>query len=170
MEWNDQMIDDALQEGALSLEKSYPADCSPMSELWMAIDAKRRQRRKIHIRNVWAVAATVLLISTAASIWYVSENARHTPPVVQQKHQPAKLSGPETGTLEYINNLCKGNHIVCSSPDFKELQAELDASLAELTSINQQIKLFGNDELLLQAKTRITDHQTKVIKAMIQML
>jgi hypothetical protein len=136
----------------------------------MAIDAKRRQRRKMRIRKRWAVAATVLLISTATSIWYVSENARRTLPVVQQKHQPAKLSGPEIGALEYINNLCKGNHLVCSSPDFKELQAELDASLSELTSINQQIKLFGNDEVLLQAKTRIKDHQTRVIKAMIQML
>src|SRR5687767_1927874 len=115
MEWNDQLMDDALQESALSLEKSYPADCSPMSELWKAIDAKRRQRRKTRIRKVWAIAATVLLISTAASIWYVSENARYNPPVVQQKPQPEKLSGPETGTLEYINNLCKGNHMVCSS-------------------------------------------------------
>jgi hypothetical protein len=170
MEWNDQLMDDALRESALSLEKSYPADCSSMPELWMAIDAKRKQRRKTRFRKRLAVAATVLLISTAASIWYVSENARHTPPVVQQKHQPAKLSGPEIGTLEYINNLCKGNQIVCSSPDFKELQTELNASLAELTSINQQIKLFGNDELLLQAKTRIENHQARVIKAMVQML
>jgi len=83
MEWNDQLIDDALLESALSLEKSYPADCSPMSELWMAIDAKRRQRRKIRIRKGWAVAAIVFLISTGASIWYVSENARRTLPVVQ---------------------------------------------------------------------------------------
>lgn len=164
------MIDDALQESALSLEKSYPADCSPMSELWMAIDAKRRQRRKIRIRKGWAVAATVLLISTAASIWYVSENARHTPPVVQQKRHPQETARSENGVIEYINNLCMGNHIVCSSPDFKELQAELDASLSDLSTIKQQIKIFGNDEVLLQAKKRIENHQTRVIKAMIQML
>lgn len=170
MEWNDQLIDDALRESALSMEKIYPADCLPMSELWMTLDAKRRQRRKTRIRKRWAVAATILLISTAASIWYVSENARRTQQVVQKKHQPAKLSGPEIGALEYINNLCKGNQIVCSSPDFKELQTELDASVSELISIKQQIKLFGNDELLLQAKASIENHQTRVIKAMIQML
>jgi hypothetical protein len=169
MEWNDQLIDDALRQNALSLEKSYPADCAPMPELWIAIDNKRRIRQKARIRTGWAVAATVLLISTAATIWYALDNSR-TMPVVQQKHRPAQLPGSKNGVAEFINKLCKGNHIVCSSLDFKELQSELNASLSELTRINQQIKLFGNDELLLQAKTRIESHQARVIKALVQML
>lgn len=169
MEWNDQLIDDALRENASSFEKSYPADCKRMSELWMAIDAKRRQRKKAVIRKIWTVAATVFLITTAVSICYIITNDRELP-VVRQKHQPAQTAGSENGAMEYINNLCKSNHIVCSSPDFKELQAELDASLSELSVINQQIKLFGNDEQLLRAKTKVESHQARVIKAMVQML
>jgi hypothetical protein len=163
------LIDDALQENALLLEKSYPADCAPMSEVWIAIDIKRRLRQKARIRTRWAVAATVLLISTVVIIAYVSENSRMGR-IVQQKHQPAQLPESQNDTIKYISDLCKGNPLVCSSPDFKELQAELDASLSELTTINQHIKVFGNDEQLLQAKVRIEDHQARIIKAMIQML
>ena len=167
MEWNDQMMDDALRASASSPDN--PANLPSSSEIWEAIHTKRKRRQTVRIQKRWAVAATVLLLITAVPFWFVLKKD-HTRPVVQQKHSPERMPAEEKEAVEYINRQCMGNNIACFTPVFKELQAELDSSSAALATINQQIKLFGNDEQLLRAKTRIENHQAQIVKAMVQIL
>jgi hypothetical protein len=168
MEWNDQMIDDALRKSIASIDKNYPANLPPSSEIWEAIHTKRKRRQTVRIQKLWAVAAMVLLIITAVPMWFVLKKDKALP-IVQEKHSE-QMPVEENEALEYIRRLCMGNNIACFSPAFKELQAELNSSSAALSSINQQIKLFGNDEQLLRAKTRIENHQAQIVKAMVQIL
>lgn len=167
MEWNDQIIDDALRQSATSLEQSYPNDLPPSGEIWNIIKVKRQRRKVVHIQRLWAVAATLLLLITAVFLWGISKKSEDVTSCYK-----ARLQSPvnENDALEYIKYQCAGNNIVCLSPAFKELESELNSSSTELNAIIQQIKLFGNDEQLLRARIRIENHQARIVKAMLQIL
>lgn len=167
MEWNDQIIDDAVRQSAASLNQSYPHDLPPSGEIWNAINAKRR--KVVRMTTLWRAAASILLITTAISV-YIYLFDKHISVIGLKPVPTLKLPATENEAMQYINHQCAGNNIVCESPVFKELQLELNSSTSELNSIVQQIKLFGNDEQLLRAKTRIENHQARLLKAMLQIL
>lgn len=169
MEWNDQIIDDALRQSAASLEQSYPHDLPPSGDIWNAINAKRKRRKVVRMQTLWRVAASLILLATFITLWIVSQKGRD---IVVGQHTPPRLelSAGESEAMEYIRQQCAGNNIVCQSLAFKDLQWELNSSYTELYSIYQQIKLFGNDEQLLRARIRIENHQARIVKAMLQIL
>jgi hypothetical protein len=121
------------------------------------------------MQTLWRAAASILLISTAIAV-YVFLYDRHISIIALKPVPTIKLPSAENEAMDYINHQCAGNNIVCESPVFKELQLELNSSTSELHSIDEQIKLFGNDEQLLRAKTRIENHQARILKAMLQIL
>lgn len=169
MEWNDQIIDDALRQSAASLEQSYPHDLPPSGDIWNAINAKRKRRKVVRMQMLWRAAASLLLLATFITLWIASQTGRDI--ILSQKTAPRiELPAEENEALEYIRQQCAGNNIVCQTPAFKDLQWELESSYTELFSIYQQIKLFGNDEQLLRARTRIENHQARIVKAMLQIL
>lgn len=168
MEWNDQIIDEALRQSAASLEQLYPNDLPPSDDIWNAINAKRNRRKVVRIQMIWRMAASFLLIATAITvliITYTKKNV-HIVKAVPAMQSPAN----EKEAMEYIKHQCAGNNIVCQSPAFRELQTELNTSSTELNTIIQQMKLFGDDEQLLRARTRIENHQARIVKAMLQIL
>lgn len=169
MEWNDQIIDDALRKSASSRNNSYPDDLPPSFVLWKTIQAKRKRRRVIRLQQLGAIAATLVLVVTAIVLWPASQKEIPSP-VVHQNSLPEQMPAAENEAIAYIKRRCKGNNVVCHSTPFKELQSELDSSLTDLAAINQQIRLFGDDEQLLRAKTRIENHQARIVKAMLQIL
>ena len=166
MEWNDQLMDEGLRKSAASLEENYPAGLPPAPELWTAINAKRKNKRLVQMQ-LWSAAASTLLLVTAITIWVV---AKKDPPVPVSQYKTHPMPATENEAMAYIQQACMGKNIACHSPAFQELQSELDASSTALTDINQQLKLFGNDEQLLRAKTRIKIHQARIVKAMLQIL
>jgi hypothetical protein len=169
MEWNDQIIDDALRQSAASLGQSYPHDLPPSGDIWNAINTKRKRGKVVRMQMLWRLAASLLLPATFITLWIVSQKGRNI--IVSQKTAPIiELPAAENEALEYIKHQCAGNNIVCQSPVFKELQLELNFSTTELYAIDEQIKLFGNDEQLLRARTRIENHQARIVKAMLQIL
>ena len=163
MEWNDQLMDEALRKSAAALEENYPAGLPPAPELWTAIHAKRKNKRIVHLQ-LWSAAATILLLATAITIWIV---AKKDPPLPVSQY---KLPTTEKEAMAYIQQACMGDNVACDSPVFTELRSELDSSSTALTAINQQLALFGDDEQLLRAKTRIENHQARIVKAMLQIL
>ncbi|OQP46856.1 hypothetical protein A4H97_04855 [Niastella yeongjuensis] len=166
MEWNDQLIEEALRQSAASLEKRYPAGLPPATALWTAIDTKRKHRRAIRVQR-WSVAATIILLATAITLW---PGAKKETDLSSFQHKIRPLPATEKEAMAYIKRVCRGNNIICDSPAFKELQSDLDASSTALADINQQLKIFGNDEQLIRAKTRIENHQARIVKAMLQTL
>lgn len=169
MEWNDQIIDDAIRQSAASFEQSYPHDLPPSGDIWNAINVKRNRRKVVRMQKLWRVAASLLLLATFVTLWIVLQKGRNI--IVGQRTPPhMEISAEEKEAREYIRQQCAGNNIVCQSPAFKELQWELESSYTELYSIYQQLQLFGNDEQLLRARTRIENHQARIVKAMLQIL
>lgn len=169
MEWNDQIIDDALRQSAASLHQSYPHDLPPSGEIWDAINSKRKRRKVVRMPIPWRAAASIILITTAIAV-YVFLYDKHIYVIGLKPVPTIKLPATENEAMQYIHHQCAGNNIVCESPAFKELQSELNSSSTELNAIDQQIKLFGNDEQLLRARVRIENHQARILKAMLQIL
>jgi septal ring factor EnvC (AmiA/AmiB activator) len=169
MEWNDQLTDDALRQSAASLEQSYPQELPPPREIWNAIEAKRKRRKVVRMQQLWRVAASVILLATFITLWVVSRKGSDQV-LIHKTIAPAPLQADETEAMQYIARQCAGNNIVCQSAVFKELQVELNSAESELSTINQQIKLFGDDEQLLRARIRIENHQARIVKAMLQIL
>ena len=168
MEGNDQLIGEALRKSAVTLEENYPAGLLPATDIWAAINAKRERRRVIRIQR-WSAAATLLLLATAITIWLMVKKEDGLP-IVRHQMNPIEMPATENEARAYIKQLCLGNNIACHSSVFNELQSELDDASTELIAINQQIKLFGYDEQLFRAKTRIENHQARIVKAMLQIL
>jgi hypothetical protein len=168
MEWDDQLMDELLRKSAATLEENYPAGLSPAAEIWAFVEAKRHRSRIVRLRR-WSAAAAILLLATVITIWGVVKKENNLP-VSRHQLQPVQVPATEKEAMAYINQLCMGDNIACHSSAFKELQSELDATSSELTAINQQIILFGNDEQLLRARSRIENHQARIVKAMLQIL
>ena len=169
MEWNDQIIDDALRQSAASLEQSYPLDLPPSGDIWNAINAKRKRRKVVQMQTLWRVTASLLLLATFITLWIVVQKGRNVS-LIHRIPPRIGLPAAENEAVAYIKHQCAGNNFVCQSPAFKELQLELNFSTTELYAIDEQIKLFGNDEQLLRARTRIENHQARIVKAMLQIL
>ena len=169
MEWNDQLIDEALRASSASLEKKYPAGLPPAQDLWTAIGSKKKAGRIIRMRVNWTVAATILLLVTAIAIGIAVKKEKALP-VVHQPLPTQPMPATENEATEYIRQLCINNNIACQSAAFRELQLEMDSASLQLIAINQKIKLFGDDEHFFRAKTRIENHQARIVKAMLKIL
>ena len=147
MEWNDQLMDEALRKSAAAWEDKYPAGLSSAAEIWTIVKQKRQKSHIVWLRR-WSVAAAIVLLVTTAAIWFAGKN--NSLPVARHPLQPIQMPATENEAITYIHQLCRGGNIACRSVAFKELQSALDAASSEFIAINQQIKLFGSDEQLLK--------------------
>lgn len=159
-------IDDALRRSA-GEHNSYP-DIQQVQDIWLSIDARRRHRGIVRLQRLAGMAASLLLLSMAV-IWYYPKEAK-TGLVVDKTQTAFPGSEKEDEAIRYIQNVCQGGSIVCSSPEFKELQSAYNHALINLTGINKEINVYGNDEQLVRAKTRIENHLAGLLKAMVQLL
>jgi hypothetical protein len=145
----------------------YPAGLASQEKIWELIIQKRKHRKAQTIRLSLSIAASVTLLAMAAVGWWRTGGEK-----TDYKRSPNTevLSIQESEALEYVNALCRTNNISCASPAFKELKSELLEASSSLLEIKKQITLFGEDADLLRAKTRIENHQTRIIRAMVQIL
>ena len=59
---------------------------------------------------------------------------------------------------------------VCGYQQFLALRNELEQSSLQLEEIEKQLSLFGPDQRLINAKTRVQKHQYRIIKAIVQII
>lgn len=161
---NDDNLDNLIRRKVHELDESYPDELVADDALWEEIISRKKQRQARRTIQ-WSVAATLLILITAGTLWRTFPT-RHS----HSQTLPEMTSIGEHEVLEQINKLCSGNNVSCHSPAFKELQEELKESSLSLMEIEKQISVFGRDANLLRAKTRIENHQVNIIRAMIQTL
>jgi hypothetical protein len=167
MEMNDNFLDDKIRRQIKSLDNTYPDNLPHPDKLWEKMLQNRKQQHSFRLRIIWSIAASLLLLVLAVFPWLKSLQEN---PVESKPTQNELASIEEGHALEYINALCRTNKIPCTSPAFKELKNELLDASFKLTEVNKQLTLFGNDDNLLRAKTRIENHQARIIQAMVQSL
>ncbi len=167
MEIDNNRFDDEIRNRLFRLNNSFPEDFSDADILWNRMKQKKKEKRQVRLRVALAVAASILIVVVAiVNTWKADKNAIDK--IVQANDPTEAIS--ENEALQYISEWCRINNVTCASPDFIELKAELQESASSLAEINRQIAVFGNDENLLRARSRIENHQAHLIKAMVQTL
>jgi hypothetical protein len=167
MEMNDDPVDQQIKNKVLSLNDVYPAGLASKEKIWELIGQKRKHRKAQTIRLSLSIAASVALLTIAAVGWWRAGSEKNDH---KRDLNTEVMSVQESEAMEYVNALCKTNNISCASPAFKELKSELLETSSSLMEIKKQIGLFGEDTDLLRAKTRIENHQARIIRAMVQIL
>src|SRR5687767_13042185 len=153
----DEMIRSKVEE----LDGIYPPQLSSKEMLWQAL-LKKQVDRKARKKMVWSVAASLLVLVTAAYLLTFNLRTRDTQGIPTDAALPRMLSA-KTEALAYINRRCVENRLSCTSPVIQELRQDLDASFVKLNEIDEQIRLYGNDASLVRARTRVENHQSRVI-------
>lgn len=167
MEMKDDDIDKKMRQTIAGLDEYYPENLPDPDKMWQKIVARTENKRAQRTIRNWQIAASFTFILTASVIWQLSNTEKNVQHLTSSTEM---ISDEEREALEYINKLCKGNSITCTSQAFMELQHELTASASTLRQINKQLTMFGTDENLLKAQTRVKRHQARIIKAMVQTL
>jgi hypothetical protein len=167
MEMNDDPVDEEIKNKVLSLNDIYPTGLASQEKIWELIVQKRKYRKAQTIWLSLSIAASVALLAMATVGWWRAGSEQTD---YQRKLNTEVMSVQESEALEYVNALCRTNNISCASTAFKELKSELLETSSSLIEIKKQISLFGEDADLLRAKTRIENHQARIIRAMVQIL
>jgi hypothetical protein len=161
------LVDDIIKTKIAALDNTYPAELPDPDLLWEMLLERRSQRHK-RKRILWRVAASLLILVVPAVVLTISFHKTNS--AATERFSNLTTSTPGKEALEYISRFCAGNNISCASPAVRELQQDLKESSTKLSEINRQIQLYGSDARLIRAKTRIENHQTRVIKAIVQTL
>jgi len=150
-----------------TLERSYPRELDDPKRLWLRMAEKRPERQQWRKILGFSAAASVALLIVVGWLWWPSQSSLTNDSVTAW---PDALPDEQNDALAYVARLCKGDHVVCTSEDFRALEADLAALAESLDEVNREMAKFGDDEHLLRAKERIEDQQIRVIRAMVQML
>jgi hypothetical protein len=166
MDMNGPYSDDFIRKKIRNLDNTYPETLENSDVVWEKIVTKKKRATAWKF-GVIRFAASISFVVIIGISWWITHREATTP---ASQTAEKKITVDDSDVLNYINQLCTGNSIACKSPEFKELQNDLQKVLLKLNEVNTQIALFGDDANLLKAKARIEHSKVKVVKAMIQAL
>src|SRR5690606_30447337 len=139
---------------------------TPPDVLWTRLQKRTCERSAIRKQITWSIAASVLILIISVFIFLKPDTQGDNVSMTEENI----VLDYEHKAIKYINALCERNNAACASSAFTELKNDLEESTSMLNKIDRQISLFGNDEELLRARSRIENHQARLIKEMIQTL
>ena len=170
MEIEDENLDKEIRKQVLELNNSYPAGLPHQEWLWGSIQERKRKRKIRTIQIRWSIAAAVALFIIAGLGVFHTWTPKNGPG--NQTELSVLFSDIPGGSqaYEYINQVCKTQSGHCKSEQFLALRTELEQSSLRLDEIEKQISLFGPDQRLVNAKTRVQKHQYRIIKTIVQII
>lgn len=157
-----------IRKQVSELDNSYPAGLPPQEVLWESIQSSRRRSRVRKLQIRWSMAATVALLVMAGlgvlQPWAPGREQAHD---VELLSLLSDIPGGSSA-YDYIYQVCNTRSGQCKSEQFLALQSELRQSSLQLEEIEKQISLFGPDQHLVNARTRVEKHQHRIIKTIVQ--
>jgi hypothetical protein len=164
----DDHIDKSIKVKAEELETVFP-DSFPSKEiLWQSLLQRQTQDKARKKIMRWSIAASLLIAIGTSYTFFVSNI--HTKERIQTSESIINPTTKKSVALDYIARQCIISVNACNTPAVQELRHDLEISVSNLTEINKQIALYGNDPNLIRARTRIENHQSRVIKTLVQIL
>ena len=170
MEIEDENLDKEIRKRVLELNNSYPPSLPHQELLWGSIQEIKRKGKIQTIQIRWSIAAAVALFTIAGLGVFHTWTPKSRP--VNQTELSILFSDIPGGrkAYDYINQVCKTHSEHCKSEQFLALRNELEQSSLQLDEIEKQISLFGPDQRLINAKTRVQKHQYRIVKAIVQII
>ena len=170
MEIENENLDKEIRKRVLELNNSYPPGFPHQDLLWKSIRERKNKEKTRTIQIRWSIAATVALFIFAGLGVFHTWTSKST---TDNQTELSVLFSDIPGGIqayEYINQVCKTQSGHCKSEQFLSLQTELQQSSLQLDEIEKQISLFGEDQRLINAKTRVQKHQYRIIKAIVKII
>lgn len=170
MEIEDENLDKEIRKQVLELNNSYPPALPHQELLWESIQERKGKGKIRTIQIRWGIAATVALFIIAGLGVFNTWTPKSGPGT--QTELSVLFSDISGGrqAYDYINQVCKTQSGHCKSEQFLALRTELEQSFLQLDEIEKQISLFGPDERLIDAKTRVQKHQYRIIKTIVRII
>lgn len=164
---NDQQLDEFFRKRIREKEETFPDSIGDQDKLWQMIRKKKTQRRRW--RYVSGIAASICLVLVSLMLWRTTNQSTEF-----DEDEISDLAAisiyTEREAMDYIHLQCKKGNPSCESPEFVELESEIEMSFTEMREVERQIALFGEDPVLLKARARIEDQRGKIIREIILML
>ena len=153
----------------------------PQAEAWEQIAGRLEKPvvRPLWLTSFrWAVAAAIAVL--VVGLWAVFEPASDekvtityaTETVENELASNSELlkSSADQKVEIFINEQCEQQIVVCQKPEVKELKQQLSKLSSRKEAVEQELKLFGNDPVLVQAQIKIENERAEVTKQLVRIL
>ena len=149
----------------------------PKADAWEHIAGQLEKPvvRPLWIRSFkWAAAATVV------GIWAVLQPASDEKVTIAYATETVeteltttpepKASAVDEKVETFINEQCAQQTVVCQEPEVKELKQHLNELSSRKEAVEQELLVFGNDPVLVQAQIKIENERAEVTKELVRIL
>jgi hypothetical protein len=165
----DDRIDKLIKAKSKALETILPPGFPDKEVLWESLVARQAKHQARRTIVQWSIAAS-LLIAIGASYSLIVSNIHDAKDNVRITESGPSAANQKRAALDYIDQQCIISMNACNTPAVQELRSDLQTSFSQLSDIDKQLALFGDDPNLIRARTRIENHQSRLIKTLVQIL
>ncbi|RAK02439.1 hypothetical protein LX87_00559 [Larkinella arboricola] len=155
----------------------------PKADAWEQI-AGKLEAEATSVQPLWArslrwvaAAAVVLLMIGVWRVWQADSDEKVTIAYATETVEIEPESGPEPfapaadqKAERFIREQCAQQTVVCQKPEVKELKYQLDELNTRKAGLAEQLALFGNDPVLVQAQIKIENERAEVTKELVRIL
>lgn len=145
-------------------------------ELWNNIVVRKSKNRKSRLVKLWGGSIAACIALFMAGTLFISQFSNQdikfstAPNIEFQKDFEFKNTNELDWANEFITAQCEGMNYACSSPEFVELQHELELADKELQELESIVIQYGYDEFIIQSKIKIENHKSEIALQMVQIL
>ena len=164
-------LENPLQDAIHELPSYVPKD-----SVWDHIDQELESDVKGNVRKLWvkriaSVAAVIVLVITANSIFFSNSN-NETVSISYSEEQVEttifeKDWDQDEDAFEIVMEFCKSQNIVCELPEFKILKSELEELNTAREELRTALDFYGTDPELIVQLTSIEHERSGILKQMI---
>ena len=156
----------------------------PKADVWKQIAGQLEEPETTTIRPLrsrslqWVAAAAVVTLMLGiwrmwqpdsdekVTIAYATETIETEP---ERPEEPLEPSADQKAE-RFIKEQCKQQTVVCQNPEVKELKHQLDELNTRKAGLEEQLAVFGNDPVLVQAQIKIENERAEVTKELVRIL
>lgn len=146
----------------------------PANSTWQNIEIELNTSEKKPVfkitkrRNYWIAAASVLIFLTIG--WWIISPKEN----VQISYSTELIKDVNTNVksadLRVIDERCEELVAVCNRLEVKDLRKEIEALSDESATIEEQVKVFGDDPTLINAQRKIETKKAEMVQQLLAMM
>jgi hypothetical protein len=153
----------------------------PEARLWHRIEEQllpqeqpKHFRLSDYFRHFPAAAATLLLLLATIYVLKIQKSQKvkisYSEEIAKQTPEPFSATRIPSEGLQFIQEQCGRQPDVCLQPEVKELQQQLLELENEQQKLQEQIKMFGEDPVLIRSQIKLENLRATCTKELIQIL
>ncbi|MFD1144809.1 hypothetical protein ACFQ4C_27010 [Larkinella insperata] len=158
-------------------------DFEPDADAWEQI-VGQLETENTTVRSLWARSfrwlAAAAVITLMFGIWWLGQSGSDEKITIAYatetvEAEPGSEPEPLTPAADqkaerFIQEQCAEQTVVCQKPEVKELKHQLDELNNRKAGLEEQLAVFGEDPVLVQAQIKIENERAEVTKELVRIL